>query len=1385
MRRQRFTVTGFSKYPSPDGTSLSAGFRALSILICLFPFWPATDLCAQTARLPKIQVERFSVEQGLADRNVTSILQDKQGYIWIGTAKGLSRFDGYNFLTYNTRPRNPHKINYSFLTRILLAPSGNLLLYYNRSGRQFDLLNPLTGQLAAVSFDENAASSSTSLPVQLSDGHIYILNVEEDRVKVYRLDEPTHKFVYVFQVHKMWKTPPGRINFLRAANGSFWFAMNEPNNNLSVIHSDPTGNILHTFVLPDRGPEVDGVAMDEFLTETALGAIWIATLHQGIYVLDAEIGQAVTCQPHPFLTAGNLGFSKDPMGNLLVYQENADHFHPPCYLFTTAGLLLDYNWMFNYQTVLCRPFSADYTLGLFSITNNGFNKYWLNPSSFTNFLAKELGNAPFGISARGMVKTGRDKLMISTDNHGIFELNLKTNQLTRPGDRSPQLMAMNNFHLSRTILAQGDSIFWISGMGGVLKYQPGQNKTTFYETSITEVWGASLGEDGKIWVADLENHLQQLDPASGMVTEYKNKDGSRPLENSQPTYLITGRDGTLWVGSGLAGLIRIDPVKRESRRFTANPGDPAGLNSNQIACLYEDAAGLLWVGTLEGGLQVFDPVQGRVIALYTRDNGLCDNNVVGILPDGNGNYWLSTFNGLSFFDTGKKTFRNYSTADGLSHNEFNRHSFFYDQEAGRFYFGGINGVNAFHKNELQPTENHAPLLVSDISYAAGNDRIIVQYEGVTDGSTYTLPPGNRLLHLHLALADYSNPAGNQFAYKIEGLDQDWNYLGTSHDLRLDHLPAGSFVLRLRGADNRGNWSSQEIALHLVVQTFWYKRWWAWLLYTLVLVAAGVYFYRFQLQRKIAEKEAHRLQELDTFKSRFFTNITHEFRTPLTVILGMTAQLKVDKRPWMEDGRQGKLQLIKRNGESLLRLINQILDLAKLESNTLKMDYVQGDVLPYLRYISESLHSLANAQNVLLRVESTEFKIVMDYDPERLLQIVHNLLSNAIKFTPSGGRVTLQADLTTFQKSTNLRLRVSDTGAGIPPEDLPNIFDRFYQADNLEKAKSGGTGIGLALTRELVEQMGGEISVISVIGTGSTFTARWPITRLAEHGPWHREFPLQTPGAPVKIPAGTAITGTYPNPVKYFSGSARPSLLLIEDNPDVVEYLAACLQDRYTLDFAYNGRAGIEKALETIPDLIISDVMMPEKTGFEVCDFLKNDERTSHIPLILLTAKADIESRITGLRRGADAYLAKPFHQEELLLTVANLLEARKKLQARFADTAQLPVAINATTPEVVEDAFVQKVRFIVEAHLSDAAFSVDQLCRALAMSQPQLHRKLTAVTGKNATLFIRAIRLEKAKAMLMLKEKTVSQVAYAVGFEDPKYFSRVFVEAFGVAPSKI
>lgn len=520
----------------------------------------------------------------------------------------------------------------------------------------------------------------------------------------------------------------------------------------------------------------------------------------------------------------------------------------------------------------------------------------------------------------------------------------------------------------------------------------------------------------------------------------------------------------------------------------------------------------------------------------------------------------------------------------------------------------------------------------------------------------------------------------------------------------------------------------------------------------------------QLADELAERNKQ-LQELDELKSRFFTNIAHELRTPLTIISGMANQMQENPEQWSDKG----LKMILRNSDSLLNLVNQILDLRKLESGNLQLQLVQGDIIQYLNYIIESFQSLAESKDIQLHFLADEAKLLMDYDPEKFMRIVSNLLSNAIKYTPGGGNVYVQIS----QNDDQLQIKVKDTGIGIPADKLPNIFDRFYQVDDSATRQGEGTGIGLALTKELVKLMAGDIQVQSVPERGSTFTVTLPIRQEAQ-----LEMEIVTEAqsfAPPTLERSDVISHLE------VSDSELPSLLIVEDNPDVVEYLRVCLEGLYHLEVANDGQTGIDKALEMVPDIIISDVMMPEKDGFELCQTLKTDERTSHIPIILLTAKADDESRISGLQRGADAYLPKPFNKQELIIRLEKLLELRKLLQERYGGMDF--VTKNSTTPQ--EDEFILKVRKAVEDNLDDEDFGVMQLCRAVNLSRAQLHNKIKALTGRSTSNYIRTIRLHHARELLHNPNLNISQVAYEVGFRDPKYFSKTFAEEFGKLPNEI
>jgi signal transduction histidine kinase/DNA-binding response OmpR family regulator len=564
----------------------------------------------------------------------------------------------------------------------------------------------------------------------------------------------------------------------------------------------------------------------------------------------------------------------------------------------------------------------------------------------------------------------------------------------------------------------------------------------------------------------------------------------------------------------------------------------------------------------------------------------------------------------------------------------------------------------------------------------------------------------------------------------------------------------------------------------------------------------------QLQNE--QREALRLKELDAFKSRLYTNITHEFRTPLTVILGMAEELEVGSQ---EQGRIAKtLGLVKRNGQNLLRLVNQLLDLSKLEDKSFKLRLQFGDIVPFLRYVTESFQSYANSQNLSLRFVSTMEKLEMDFDPEQVQQVLTNLIGNAIKFTPSGGEISVgmrdeglgmrgqgsgmrdegsgmnpRRSSSLIPHPSSLIISVSDTGIGISAAELPHIFDRFYQVDGSTTQAGEGTGIGLAHTLELVKLMQGKIEVESELGKGTKFTIQLPVVHLPGTQPLtspQPPDPLKREPKPlisaelgrVDISSDSTVSGS---PFRGSGGSHEGNnLLVIEDNADVVVYLKSILSEKYHVSVAYNGRIGIEMALENVPDLIVSDVMMPEKDGYQVLDTLKNDQLTSHIPIILLTAKADAASKVAGLKRGADAYLSKPFDKKELLATLEMMLENRRRMVAFFASQMAVP-----SEGIAIEDAFIQKVRKIVAENFADENFALPQLCDQLNMSRSQLFRKMKALTDTSPSDFIRDFRMQQARTLLESRQFSVKEVAYKVGFKDISHFSKSFQEAFGVSPS--
>jgi len=531
------------------------------------------------------------------------------------------------------------------------------------------------------------------------------------------------------------------------------------------------------------------------------------------------------------------------------------------------------------------------------------------------------------------------------------------------------------------------------------------------------------------------------------------------------------------------------------------------------------------------------------------------------------------------------------------------------------------------------------------------------------------------------------------------------------------------------------------------------------------------------KKEIAEAkqaESVRLKELDEAKTRLFTNITHEFRTPLTIIQGMTSLVKEKPGEWLEPGTE----TIRNNAGNLLRLVNQMLDISRLESGAMPTHIFQQDIILQLHYLVESYSSMAQSHNINLEFEPSTDHFLMDYDADKVMHIVTNLISNALKYTQDGGTVIVATGLLSKNGNNEFLIRIKDNGPGIPAENLPYIFDRFYRIEEDTTRLDSGWGLGLALSRELVKLMNGTINVESKPGEGATFTIIFPVTN---HAPLKDMWSFSDVHSKMRtsIQASEKIHEKSETNTK--EGSEKPILLVVEDSPDLIKYLSAILESEYYLKFAANGREGLKKAFEYVPDIVLSDVMMPEMDGITMLEMLKNDQRTSHIPVVMLTAKADMASKIIGIEQGADDYLAKPFNEEELHVRLKKLIELRRSLRKRYASMEAIPTTSDKAIQ--IEDAFMLKIRSIMEAHLDNDHFGINELCKEIGMSRAQLYRKFKSLTDKTVNEYLMHFRLFKAKELLLNSDLNVSEVAYEVGFKNLSHFSRAFKESFGQSPS--
>ncbi len=1377
--------------------SVSSRLRgyALFVLLLLASFHPAA---AQEKLLPVFHFNRITTADGLPkDDMITRIYRDRKGFIWIGMEKGVSRYDGYGFKHYLHLPDDSSSLSSNIVTmltedreqRFWIGTWDAGLSVYDPVRDRFVNFRPRAGDSTWLqtrtifSMIEDSAGIlwfgtglggivRAELPEIQKASDIESL-AHTIRFRSYPLGMANYNTVYDMCLH-----PDGKI-IVASDSGLLFFdrrtgAVSRPNfagplwqqlNLAQVQHlaQDHSGNLwLATTkglfkinwgngrVLNYRHSIHDSLSITydhiQDLAEDRQGNLWLASLN-GVDLFSPTTGKRV-----PYLTSGQaphgsigISLSIDAMGTLWV-RSNSE--------------------------------------GVFALSQKSFR--------FPHFSIRQGDGSARKLES--IERTPDGNFWICSEGR-VLQVDLQRQMIVKSidGSRNGQSMGgISNKHASH--LDENGTLWyglWGSGLYSVNLITTQVNNFRYPNplgAGANVVVGIAPGSRNSLWIAALHDGLMAFYPTSGKF--------ARILRS--PTVprvfdIMTDRGGKVWIATELDGLYVLDPATSVLDHFVHDRSDSRSLSDDLTFNVFEDSTRRIWIGAANV-INLWDP-ENRSFRRFPNRAFLNANSAGAVGTDRKGRLWVS-YDGkeLAVLEPSTGRFTNFDPSDGVAGGGIDMENL----PDGRVLLTGSSGLNIFDPDKVLDIHRAPPPLV--ITRMTVNDFPVVPPELVDGNSSLHLSHDQDAIEIEFAALDIDAPQLVRYRYRLEGLEKEWVELNDRRFVRYPGLRPGEYVFRIKAESSRGEWHEQELALGVSIAPPWWQTRWAYTGYVMLLLGFITTAYRLRLrqvrlkqQAEMEHFQAERLAEVDKLKSRFFANVSHEFRTPLTLILGPAEEgIAADGG----GAAREKFQVIRDNARSLLALVSQLLDFSHIESGMMRLQVSKGDIVEILRRRVMSFESWAERKMIDLDFRS-EIELASGFfDTDKLEKILNNLMSNALKFTPEGGSISVSLQHPKGQdsvpqnsadsapgidrdSSSFIAFAVSDTGPGISAEHLPHIFDRFYRVD--ETHTTEGTGIGLALTKELVELHHGTIVVESTLGKGSVFTVSLPIGQSAYRRDEILESPLHSEGPEnahiVKSPPASVDTSALQ------SADGKPIVLVVEDNTALRRYVREFLEANYAVQEAKDGKEGYDQAIEIVPDIVVSDLMMPKMDGMELCRALKNDVRTSHIPVILLTARAGTESKIEGLETGADDFVTKPFDSKELMARMRNLIEQRRLLRAKFSAGVVLKPGEVAVTS--LDDTFLKRVMDTVEKRMGDESFGVEEIAHEVALSRRHLDRKLAGLTNLSAAEFVRHMRLQRARELLEKNAATVAEIAFQVGFGSPSYFTTCFRERFGCLPSEI
>ena len=1376
---------------------------------CIFIVF-AFASCLLQAQFNNLKFENIATGEGLSSSTCTEIFQDSDGFLWFGTIDGLNRYNGYEFEIYRSILNDSTSISNNRINAITEDDYGNLWVATNNG---LNLFNKETNTFSHVNLQEQRSLSNS--PRKIVNDLLYDTKrktlwvaTNNGAIQIRFKDNPLQPKNLAYSYYLNDASNPrsiddNKVNSLsKDSENTIWCATNGPHLNRYNFTSDDfdkiyidnakpyelnhipkkvlvdsdddfwIGNDLSNLVLwTKKDNTFEHLSLVNYNTpissiqQSQNGTIWVSTDGHGLFLIDKtkkEIQQHIV---NNIFDPSSLPNNKPSM----VYEDNSGVF-----------------WIGSY----------DKGVSMLDPSKYSFGHYYYQPDN------------PKGLNERivqAVLQDSKERIWLGAYNGGLnlFDEENKSYEHYSHDANNANSLSSNKIMYC---FESSDGMIWVCTLdGGLNSFDPERSEFTRFKHNANDsksigqnsVWTGVEDVKKRLWLGLRTEGLSLFDPKTQTFKNYKNTlyNKNRLASNSILCLYIDSKNRLL-VGTAL-GLNVVELDKLESyvpEEINFGEVSEKGIEGTGINYIMEDHVGNIWLGT-DNGIAKLD-ANLKPIKTYSSQNGLPNNLVVGIAEDNNNNFWITTKSGLSFLDPQKHHFRNFNVHDGLQGTEYQSKSIDKTQD-GRILVGGLNGFNIFGPDDIKSSSINTvrPQITSFklnnkkiVSGDSVNGRVLMN-GAVSQMTELRLEHNENYISFEFVALNFENPEQVQYAYKMQGLDDAFVNVGSTRAVNLSNLEPGNYSFEVKAAID-DQWENAESAsINVTILPPIWKTWWMYLLYV-VLGGSVLWVVINYYTHKVKESQQY---ELDQMKLQFFVNVSHEFRTPLTLILN-----PVDKI-LSTVGDSGPIKAsavtIQRSARRLLHLVNQLLDYRKMDAGMAPLQLEKGNMVKFCEDIFTLFKGLAEKKEIDYRFQADVKSITTLFDFDKVEKVFTNLISNAIKFTAKGGCITVSV-LKGNKKTENARLfssnkekldeyvevRVEDNGVGLNAEQSKNIFSRFY---NLDLTKSG-TGIGLNFTKALVEQHDGEILVESEHKKGSTFSVRFPLNvraRLEAVENVKNEFLINSVNA---VEYEMSIANEVQSGKKQHKkviDPKLPTLLIVEDNKELRMHLIDDLKDTYNIRAAANGEKGLRLAKKYSPDIIISDVMMPKMDGFELCKRIKSEFDTSHIPVLLLTAKSQDVNRITGYDSGADAYLSKPFMTSVLKARISNLLEAKNRLKKRFSEIGGI-FPSNEITSNNIDEVFLDKATKIILENVSDMEFKQEHLLTKMGIGRSQLYRKINSLTGNNPSYFIRTIRLRYASELLQQNGRSIKEVSYMTGFNSTAYFSKTFKELFDMTPSE-